>query len=65
MSEMEITTTRLPDGIKTLEKLLFAKMAEFAIDITPVGQEPKLVGKAVKDTPAHTYAGASLLVAAV
>jgi hypothetical protein len=66
MSEMEITTTRLPDGIKTHKKLLFAKMAadlEFAIDIAPIGQEPKLVGKAFRDTPAHIYAGASLLVA--
>ena len=36
---------------------------EFAIDIAPVGQEPKLVGKAVKDMPAHIYAGASLLFA--
>ncbi len=26
---------------------------EFAIDIAPVGQEPKLVGKAFRDTPAH------------
>jgi hypothetical protein len=33
-------------------------------EIAPVGQEPKLVGKAVKDTPAHVYADASLLVAA-
>jgi len=30
---------------------------------TLVKSEPKLVGKAVKDTPAHVYAGASLLVA--
>jgi hypothetical protein len=38
---------------------------EFAIDIAPIGQKPKLVGKAVRDTPAHIYAGASLLVAGV
>jgi DNA-binding XRE family transcriptional regulator len=51
--------------IETLVKIAAATGLEFAIDITPVGQEPKLVGKAVKDTPAHTYAGASLLLAAV
>ncbi len=50
--------------IETLVKISAATGLEFAIDITPVGQEPKLVGKAVKNTPAHIYAGASLLVAA-
>ncbi len=49
--------------IETLVKIAAATGLEFAIDIAPVGQEPKLVGKAVKDTPAHIYAGASLLVA--
>jgi DNA-binding XRE family transcriptional regulator len=51
--------------IETLVKIAAATGAEFAIDIAPVGQEPKLVGKAVKDTPAHIYAGASLLVAGI
>jgi DNA-binding XRE family transcriptional regulator len=51
--------------IETLVKIAAATGLEFAIDIAPVGQEPKLVGKAVKDTPAHIYAGASLLVAGV
>jgi transcriptional regulator with XRE-family HTH domain len=51
--------------IETLVKIAAATGLEFAIDIVPVGQEPKLVGKAVKDTPAHIYAGASLLIAAV
>jgi DNA-binding XRE family transcriptional regulator len=50
--------------IETLVKIAAATGLEFAIDIAPVGQEPKLVGKAVKDTPAHIYAGASLLLAA-
>jgi DNA-binding XRE family transcriptional regulator len=50
--------------IETLVKIAAATGLEFAIDIAPVGQEPKLVGKAVKDAPAHIYAGASLLVAA-
>ena len=50
--------------IETLVKISAATGLEFAIDIAPVGQEPKLVGKAVKDTPAHIYAGASLLLAA-
>jgi DNA-binding XRE family transcriptional regulator len=50
--------------IETLLKITAATGLEFAIDIAPVGQEPKLVRKAVRDTPAHVYAGASLLVAA-
>jgi hypothetical protein len=45
-------------------KIAAATGLEFAIDIAPVGQEPKLVGKAVKDAPAHVYADASLLLAA-
>jgi DNA-binding XRE family transcriptional regulator len=49
--------------IETLVKIAAAAGLEFAIDIAPVGREPKLVGKAVKDTPAHIYAGASILVA--
>jgi DNA-binding XRE family transcriptional regulator len=49
--------------IETLVKIAAATGLEFAIDIAPVGQEPKLVGEAVKNTPAHIYAGASLLVA--
>jgi DNA-binding XRE family transcriptional regulator len=51
--------------IETLVKIAAKTGLEFAIDIAPIGQEPKLVGKAVKDTPAHIYAGASLLVAGV
>jgi transcriptional regulator with XRE-family HTH domain len=51
--------------IETLVKIAAATGLEFAIDIAPAGQEPKLVGKAVKNTPAHIYAGASLLVAGV
>lgn len=51
--------------IETLVKIAAATGLEFAIDIAPVGQEPKLVGKAVKDTPTHIYAGVSMLVAGV
>jgi DNA-binding XRE family transcriptional regulator len=50
--------------IETLVKIAAATGLEFAIDIAPVGTEPKLVGKAFKDAPAHIYAGASLLLAA-
>ncbi len=50
--------------IETLVRIAAATGIEFAIDIAPVGQEQKLVGKAVKGTPAHVYAGASPLVAA-
>lgn len=49
--------------VETLVKIAAATSLEFAIDIAPIGLEPKLVGKAVKDAPAHVYAGASLLVA--
>lgn len=51
--------------IETLVKIAAKTGLEFAIDIAPIGQEPKLVGKALRDTPAHIYAGASLLVAGV
>jgi DNA-binding XRE family transcriptional regulator len=50
--------------IETLVKIAAKTGLEFVIDIAPIGQEPKLVGKAVKDTTAHIYAGASVLVAA-
>jgi transcriptional regulator with XRE-family HTH domain len=49
--------------IETLVKVAAATGLEFAIDIAPVGREPTLVGKAVKQTPAHVYGGASMLVA--
>jgi DNA-binding XRE family transcriptional regulator len=49
--------------IETLVKIAAATGLEFAIDIAPVGREPTLVGNAVKDTPAHVFAGASMLVA--
>ena len=48
--------------IETLVKISAKTGLEFAIDIVPAGQEPKLVGKAVKGTPVHVYAGASVLV---
>jgi DNA-binding XRE family transcriptional regulator len=48
--------------IETLVKIAAKTGLEFAIDIAPVGQEPKLVGKAIKKMPAHIYAGASILV---
>ena len=44
-------------------KVAAASGLEFAIDIAPLGQEPKLVGKAVRSGRAHVYAGASVLVA--
>ena len=48
----------------TLVKIAAVTGAEFAIDIAPQGAVPRLVGKTVKDTPAHVYGGASVLVAA-
>jgi DNA-binding XRE family transcriptional regulator len=50
--------------IETLMKIAATTGLEFAFDIAAVGQEPKLVGKTIKDKPAHIYAGASLLMAA-
>jgi DNA-binding XRE family transcriptional regulator len=49
--------------VETLVKVSAATGLEFAIDIVPVGQAPKLVGKAVTGGRAHVYAGASVLVA--
>ncbi len=49
--------------VETLVKISAATGLEFAIDIVPVGQAPKLVGKAVTCGRAHVYAGASVLVA--
>ena len=48
----------------TLVKIAAVTGSEFAINITPQGATPRLAVKAVKDTPAHVYGGASLLVAA-
>lgn len=48
----------------TLVKIAGVTGLEFAINIAPTGKKPELVVKAVRDTPAHVYAGASLLVAA-
>jgi transcriptional regulator with XRE-family HTH domain len=49
----------------TIVKIAAATGLEFAIDIAPAGRAPQLVGKAVRDTPAHVYGGASVLVAAL
>lgn len=51
--------------IETLIKVSAAIGVEFAIDVVPIGREPKLVRKAVRDAETHACAGASLLVAAV
>jgi DNA-binding XRE family transcriptional regulator len=48
----------------TIVKIAAVTGIEFAIDIVPAGKTPQLVGKAVTDTDAHVYGGASLLVAA-
>ena len=50
--------------VDTLVKIAAATGSEFAINITAQGATPRLAVKAVKDTPAHVYGGASLLVAA-
>lgn len=48
----------------TMVKIAAATGLEFAIDIAPTGRTPQLVSKAVRETPAHVYAGASVRVAA-
>jgi DNA-binding XRE family transcriptional regulator len=48
----------------TLVKIASVTGLEFAINVAPAGKTPELVVKAVKDTPAHVFGGASLLVAA-
>ena len=48
----------------TLVKIVAVTGSEFAINIAPQGATPRLAVKAVKDTTAHVYGGASLLVAA-
>jgi hypothetical protein len=49
--------------IETLVKITARTGLEFAIDIAPVARSLSS-WKAVTDTPAHIYAGASVLVAA-
>jgi transcriptional regulator with XRE-family HTH domain len=49
--------------IETLLKISATTGIEFAIDVVPVGREPKLVRKSVRDSRPHVFAGASLLVA--
>lgn len=48
----------------TLTKIAAVTGLEFAISIVRADKRPQLAVKAVKDTPAHVYNGASLLVAA-
>jgi DNA-binding XRE family transcriptional regulator len=48
---------------ETLAHIVAVTGIEFAISLVPSGADPKLVGKAVKTGGAHTYAGASVLVA--
>jgi DNA-binding XRE family transcriptional regulator len=50
--------------IETLVKISTATGIEFAFDVVPVGREPTLVRRSFNDTPAHVYAGGSILVAA-
>ncbi len=50
--------------IETLVKIAATTGIEFAFDVVPVGQEPTLVRKSFKGSPAHVYAGGSMLVAA-
>lgn len=60
---VELESGEMNPTFDTLVKIAAATGAEFAIDIVPEGAKPRLVGKAVRDTPAHVYGGASLLVA--
>jgi DNA-binding XRE family transcriptional regulator len=62
---VEIEAGEKNPQIETLIKISAKTGLEFAIDIVPIGQEPKLVGKVVTGSSAHVYAGASVLVGAV
>jgi DNA-binding XRE family transcriptional regulator len=48
---------------ETLAHVVAVTGIEFAISVSRAGDEPKLVGKAVKAAGAHSYGGASVLVA--
>ena len=48
---------------ETLAHIVAVTCIEFAISLAPSGEEHRLVGKAVKAGGAHTYGGASVLVA--
>jgi hypothetical protein len=48
---------------ETLAHLVAITGIEFALSFAPRGEDPKLVGKAVKTGGAHIYGGASVLVA--
>ena len=61
---VEIESGEKNPQIETLVKIAAATGLEFAIDIAPAGREPRLVGKAFRKTPVHSYAGAWVLVAA-
>jgi len=65
MRGLQIGRLPSPSPEVTHGRLAVKTRLEFAIDIALIGREPKPVGKEVKDTPAHIYAGASLLVAGV
>jgi DNA-binding XRE family transcriptional regulator len=60
---VEVESGEKNPQVDTLVKIAAATGPEFAIDIAPVGREPKLIGKATKNGHARAYAGASVLVA--
>ncbi len=67
MAERDLTKPKTHDELlvaDTLVKIAAVTGSELAINITPQGATPRLAVKAVKDTPAHVYSGASLRVAA-
>lgn len=61
---VELESGEKSPTLDTLVKIAAATGCEFVIDIAPVGATPKLVGKATRDARAHSYGGASVLVAA-
>jgi DNA-binding XRE family transcriptional regulator len=50
--------------IETLVKIAATTGIELAFDVVPVGREPTLIRKRLRDSQAHSYAGGSVLVAA-
>lgn len=61
---VELESGEKSPTLDTLVKITSVTGLEFAINIAPIDKAPALVVKAVKDTPAHVYGGASVLVAA-
>jgi DNA-binding XRE family transcriptional regulator len=62
---VELESGEVSPTLGTLAKIAATTGIEFAIDIAPADQTPRLVSQTLIDAPAHAYAGASVRVAGV